>query len=131
MNALDRYGPLAGRILLGLIFVISGAAKIAGYSGTAGYMESHGLPLVQVLLPLTILIELGGGLMLVLGWNARLAAAVLFLFIVPTTLVFHNFWAVPADQMQNQLNNFLKNIAIMGGLLYVVVFGSGPVSVKN
>jgi len=131
MNALDRFGPLAGRIMLALIFVISGAAKIAGYSGVAGYMESHGLPLVQVLLPLTIVVELGGGLMLILGWNARLAAAVLFLFIIPTTLVFHNFWAVPADQLQNQMNNFLKNIAMMGGMLYVVVYGSGPISMKN
>jgi putative oxidoreductase len=131
MNALDRFGPLAGRIMLALIFVISGAAKIAGYSGVASYMESHGLPLVQVLLPLTIVVELGGGLMLILGWNARLAAAVLFLFIIPTTLVFHNFWAVPADQLQNQMNNFLKNIAMMGGMLYVVVYGSGPISMKK
>jgi putative oxidoreductase len=87
--------------------------------------------MAQVLLPLTILVELGGGLMLVLGWNARLAAGVLFLFIIPTTLIFHNFWAVPADQMQSQMNNFLKNLAIMGGMTYVVVFGSGPFSLKK
>jgi putative oxidoreductase len=131
MDALNRYGPLVGRILLGLIFVVAGFGKITGYAGTMGYMASHGLPMVQLLLPLTILVELGGGLMLVLGWNARLAAGVLFLFIIPTTLVFHNFWAVPADQMQGQMNNFLKNLAIMGGMIYVVVFGSGPLSLKK
>src|ERR1700674_336688 len=131
MNALNRYGPLVGRVLLGLIFVIAGVGKMTGYAGTMGYMASHGLPLAQLLLPLTILVEVGGGLMLILGWNARFGAGVLFLFVIPTTLVFHNFWAVPADQMQNQMTHFLKNVAIMGGMLYVVVFGSGPFSLKK
>jgi putative oxidoreductase len=131
MNALNRYGPLVGRVLLGLIFVIAGVGKMTGYAGTMGYMASHGLPMAQLLLPLTILVEVGGGLMLILGWNARFGAGVLFLFVIPTTLVFHNFWAVPADQMQNQMTHFLKNVAIMGGMLYVVVFGSGPFSLKK
>ena len=128
MNALDRFGPLVGRCLLGLLFIVSGIGKITGYSATAGYMAGHGLPFVALLLPLTILVELGGGLMLVFGWHARRAALVLLLFLIPTTLIFHNFWAVPAEQMQGQKINFLKNLAIMGGMLYVTVFGSGPLS---
>jgi putative oxidoreductase len=129
MKALDRFGPLVGRFLLGLIFIIAGWGKIMAYSGTAGYMASKGMPLVPLLLPLTILLELGCGLMLVLGWQARWAALALFLFIIPTTLIFHNFWASPPAQVQSQMNNFLKNLAIMGGMLYVIVYGSGPVSV--
>ncbi len=106
MNTLDRFGPLVGRCLLGLLFIVSGMGKIAGYSATAGYMAGHGLPFVAILLPLTILVELGGGLMLVFGWHARWAALVLFLFLIPTTLIFHNFWAASAEQMQGQKINF-------------------------
>ena len=131
MKALDRFGPLFGRFLLGLIFIIAGWGKIMAYSGTAGYMASKGMPLVSLLLPLTILLELGCGLMLVLGWHARWAALALFLFIIPTTLVFHNFWAAPPAQVQSQMNNFLKNLAIMGGMLYVIVYGAGPVSASK
>jgi putative oxidoreductase len=131
MKALDRFGPLFGRFLLGLIFIIAGWGKIMAYSGTAGYMASKGMPVVSLLLPLTILLELGCGLMLVLGWHARWAALALFLFIIPTTLVFHNFWAAPPAQVQSQMNNFLKNLAIMGGMLYVMVYGSGPMSVSK
>ena len=67
--------------------------------------------------------------MLVLGWHARLAAFILFLFIIPTTLIFHNFWASPPAQVAESDEQFLKNLAIMGGMLYVIVYGSGPVSV--
>jgi putative oxidoreductase len=131
MDALNRFGPLMGRCMLGLIFIIAGAGKITGYAGTAGYMASHGLPMVALLLPLTILLELGGGIMMVLGLRVRWAAFSLFLFLIPTTLIFHNFWAAPADQMQNQMIHFLKNIAMMGGMLYVTVFGSGPFSASE
>jgi putative oxidoreductase len=131
MKTLDRFGPLVGRCLLGLIFIVAGWGKIMAYSGTAGYMASKGMPLVTLLLPLTILLELGCGLMLVTGWHARWAALALFLFIIPTTLIFHNFLAAPPAQVQNQMNNFLKNIAIMGGMLYVIVYGSGPISASR
>lgn len=126
--------PLFGRILLALIFIVSGFHKITGFEGTAGYMAAHGLPVAQVLLVFTIMIELGGGLMLLLGWHARIAATVIFLFLIPTTLIFHAFWAVNASDamaMQNQMNNFMKNLAIMGGMLYVIAFGSGAYSLKK
>jgi putative oxidoreductase len=119
---------LVGRILLALIFIISGFGKITGYAGTAGYMASKGLPMVAVLLPLTILVELGGGLLIALGWKARWAAAVIFLFIIPVTLVFHNPAGLDAAQAQQQMINLLKNVSIMGGMLGLFAFGPGGFS---
>lgn len=123
-----QYAPLMGRMMLALIFVISGFKKIGGFAGTAAYMAAKGLPMAEVLLVATIIVELGGGLMLAVGWQARWAALAIFLFLIPATLVFHPFWAVDAAQYQNQFNNFMKNLAIMGGMLYIVAYGSGPYS---
>ncbi|MEE8056056.1 MAG: DoxX family protein [Gammaproteobacteria bacterium] len=124
----QRYGPIVGRILLAAIFIVAGMNKLLNFGGTAAYMESAGLPMVEVLLVATIVIELGGGLMIALAWNARWAALAIFLFIIPVTLIFHDFWTVEGQEMQNQLNHFMKNLAIMGGMLYVIVMGSGPYS---
>ena len=134
MNACEfgqRNLPVLGRFLLALIFVFSGWGKIVGFAGTVSYMASKGMPWPQVLLPGAILIELGGGLALMLGWKARWAALATFLFCIPTTLIFHKFWALPPEQAQTQLINFLKNLALMGGLLYVVAFGPGAFSVDG
>lgn len=134
MNACEltrQYGPLAGRILLALIFVFSGFRKITGFAGVAGYMAAKGIPLAEVALVLTIIIEVGGGLMLILGWKARWAALAIFLWLIPVTLVFHNFWAVDAAQYESQFNHFLKNVAIMGGMLHVTAFGAGPLSLDG
>lgn len=125
-NMLKQYGPLAGRILLALIFILAGYGKIKGWDGTLGFMASKGLPMPEVLLALTILVELGGGLLLLVGFQARWAALALFLFLIPVTLVFHPFWADP-----EQYNSFMKNLAIMGGMLYIMVYGSGPYSVQQ
>ncbi len=119
---------LVGRILLGLIFIISGYGKITGFAGTAAYMASKGLPMVGVLLPLTILVELGGGLLIAIGWKARWAAAVIFLFLIPVTLVFHNPAGLDAAQAQQQMVQLLKNLSIMGGMLGLFAFGPGGFS---
>jgi putative oxidoreductase len=129
MNALHRYGPLAGRILIALIFVLSGLSKITGFEGTVGFIASKGLPLPQIAAIGAIIVELGGGILLIVGWNARWAAAAMLLFTAAAALVFHNFWAVPPDQAQNQMIHFMKNISMMGGLLFVVIHGSGALSV--
>lgn len=131
MNVLNRYGSLTGRILIALIFILSGFSKIAGFDGTVGYIASQGLPLPQLLAIGAILVELGGGLMLVLGWKARWAAAAMLIFTALAALIFHNFWAVPPDQMQNQMIHFMKNISMMGGLLFVVIHGSGSLSLEK
>ena len=127
----ESVAMFAGRIFLALLFVVSGVGKITGYAGTAAYMTSKGLPLVDVLLPLTILIELGGGLLLALGWKARWAAAALLLFLIPTTLIFHQFWGIDPKLAQMQKIHFLKNVAIMGGMLMVLAMGAGAWSLDR
>jgi putative oxidoreductase len=122
---------LVGRILLAAIFVISGFNKISGFDGVAGYIASKGLPMPQVLAALTIALELGGGLLLVIGYQVRWVALLFFLWLIPTTVIFHPFWGIDAAQVQNQMNNFLKNVSIMGGMLLLVAFGPGAYSVDK
>ena len=131
MNALNRYGPLVGRILIALIFVLSGFGKIGGFEGTVGYITSKGLPLPQLAALGAIIVELGGGILLIIGWKARWAAAAMLVFTALAAFLFHNFWAMPPDQAQNQMIHFMKNISMMGGLLFVVVHGSGALSVDG
>jgi putative oxidoreductase len=114
---------LAGRILLAAIFVMSGLGKVAAPAATLAYMKAAGLPLAPVGLAIAALIELGGGLALVIGYRTRLAATVLAAFTIVTALVFHS-----ALSDQNQLIHFFKNVAIAGGLLQVVAFGGGRFS---
>ena len=128
MDALNRYGPLIGRLLIAVIFVLSGFNKISGFEGTVGYIASKGLPLPQLGAILAILVELGGGILLIVGWKTRWAAAVMMLFTVVAAVIFHNYWAAPPEMAQNQMIHFLKNISMAGGLLYVVVFGSGTLA---
>jgi putative oxidoreductase len=126
MNAYQPFGLLAGRLLLAYLFVVNGYGKIGGFAGTAKYMASKGMPLVEPLLVGAILIELVGGLMLAVGWKARWAAWAIFLFLIPTTLIFHPAWADPAQTIQ-----FQKNLAIMGGMLYVAFMGPGKLSLDK
>jgi putative oxidoreductase len=120
MNA--RYLVMFGRVLLSIIFLLSGLGKIMDWNGTAQIMASQGLPLIPLLLAGAIVTELAGGLSVLLGWKARWGAWLLFLYLIPTTLIFHDFWAFTGTEMQTQLVNFLKNLSIMGGLLLVAAY---------
>jgi putative oxidoreductase len=120
MNA--RYFVIFGRMLLSVIFLVSGLGKIMDWNGNAQIMASQGLPLVPLLLTGAIITELAGGLSVLLGWRARWGALLLFLYLIPTTLIFHDFWAFSGTEMQTQLVNFLKNLSIMGGLLLVAAY---------
>ena len=131
MDTVRKFGPLVGRILLALIFIISGFGKIMGFDATLGYIRSAGLPFAQLSAIAAIVVELGGGILLVVGWKARWAAAALFLFVLVAALYFHAFWASPPDQVMMQQIQFLKNLGIMGGMLYIMAYGSGPYSVDK
>ena len=122
---------LVGRILLALIFILSGFGKITGFDGTVGYIASKGLPMPQVVAALTILVELGGGILLAVGYKARWAALALAAFSILAGLLFHNFWASPAAEAMNQQINFMKNLSIAGGMLMVFAFGPGRLSVDK
>ena len=116
---------LVGRALIALLFIPSGWAKIGGFGGLAGYIASKGVPLPEVAAAIAIVAELGLGLMLLLGWKARLAAAGLAVFVAVITPIFHNFWAMPAAEQMMQQQAFYKNLAVVGGLLIVAAFGAG------
>jgi putative oxidoreductase len=130
-EAVKHFGPFAGRILLALIFVLSGFGKITGFEGTVGYIASKGLPLPQLAAIGALLVELTGGVLLIVGWQTRWAATAILLFLISTTLIFHPFWAVETAQQEMQQIHFMKNLAIMGGVLYVMAFGGGPLSIDN
>ena len=116
------------RVLLALMFVLAGFSKLAGLEGTAGYIASKGLPAPMLLAVLTAVVEVVGGIALIVGFQARAAALLLAVFTVVASLLFHNFWAMPADQaFVNQLM-FMKNLAVAGGLLFVFSLGAGPAS---
>jgi len=125
----SRNAPLVGRVLLAVIFIVAGLSKVFDWHGTAGYMAAQGLPAVPALLFLTILTEVGGGVSLLVGFKTRWAAALLFGFLAVVTLAMHPFWGFEGQAQQLQMTMFLKNLAIMGGLGYVVGQGSGPASV--
>lgn len=124
-NAFQNFLLLLGRTGLSLLFIIAGLKKLLGFSATASAMSAMGLPFADVLLVLTIAIELGGGLLLLIGFKPRLAAGLIALFVIPVTLIYHPYWTFPAMEQGTQLTLFYKNFAIVGGLLYVVVFGAG------
>jgi putative oxidoreductase len=121
---MDKVLNIAARLLMAHIFILSGFTKITGYAGTAGYMEKMGVP--GILLPLVILTELGGGLFLLFGFKAKWAAFALAGFSIVSALIFHSNLA---DQMQ--MINFMKNLAIAGGLLMVVQYGAGKPSIDQ
>lgn len=120
-----------GRLLLGGLFLAAGIGKITAFAGTSGYIASKGLPVPDVLAALTIVLEIGGGLAVIVGYHARLAALALAVFTVAAAVIFHNFWALPAAAQQVQQAMFMKNIAIAGGLLMVTAFGPGLWSIKR
>ena len=131
MNHGSAILALLGRVLLASIFVYSGFGKITDFQGTAGFIASAGLPMPQVLAVGSIIVEFIGGLALLIGFRARWAALAFVVFLIIITPVFHNFWSAPAAEAASQQINFIKNIAIVGGMLMVMAFGPGRYSVDR
>jgi len=131
MRTLNRTIPLLARLLLALIFIASGFSKIPGWHDTAALMASKGIPFVPLSLAAAIGVEIGGGVSVLLGFKTRVGAAALVVFLIPTTLIFHNFWALEGMDRQINMIMFMKNLAIIGGLLLLAVFGAGPLSLDS
>lgn len=124
-ESLSDWAYLAGRMGLALLFLWSGYTKIAYTAPNVGYMQAYGMPAAEILIWPAALVEVIAGAMMLFGWNARWAALALIVFTVPATFIFHAYWGVPADQVLNQQIHFMKNAAILGGLLSVFAQGSG------
>ncbi len=124
-DALQKPLTLIGRILLAALFLPAGLSKIGGFAGTVGYIGSKGLPMPEVAAVIAILVEVGGGLALIAGFGTRLAALALAVFTLVATVVFHNYWAVPAEMQMVQQLMFFKNVAVVGGLLTLAAWGAG------
>jgi putative oxidoreductase len=130
-TALADWASLVGRLGLAALFLWSGYGKLAHMEGNIAYMTAVGLPLAGLLIWPVLLVELLGGAMLLAGWKARWAAAALAVFTAVATFVFHAYWNVPADQALNQQIHFMKNVAIIGGLLGVLAHGSGRLALDR
>lgn len=117
----DAIVSVIARILIAYIFIVAGWGKVMGYEATVGYMEAMGVP--GGMLPLTILIELGGGLAILFGFQARLAALGLAIFSLITGFIFH---AAPAEAI-----SLMKNLSMAGGLLFLVLHGAGKISIDH
>jgi putative oxidoreductase len=120
---------LIGRSLLGLLFLVAGIRQLMFYAGSVGYFGKLGFPVPEATTWLSIIIHVAGGVLLVLGWKTKWTSWILVAMVVIATAMAHRFWQVDATQYTNQLNHFLKNLAIIGGLLYVIAFGAGATSV--
>lgn len=132
MNYFENACLLAGRALLGIYFILPATGKIADFEGTSAYMAEHNVPFIPVLLALTIIIQLGAGSALIVGFKGKWAAFILAGFTLVISLFMHNFWdyAEGADKA-HELQNFFKNMGIMAGLLIVVGVGTGRFSLRK
>ena len=124
MKQVHPYFGLCGRVLLALMFVVAGYGKIGGYEGTQGYMEAMGVP--GMVLPLVIVLELGGGLAIIAGWQTRIVAVLLAGFCLVAAIVFHLDFA---DSMESIL--FMKNLSVAGGFLLLAAYGPGALALDN
>jgi putative oxidoreductase len=121
-----RYLPFAGRLMIGLPFAMSGLGKLATYGATTAMISAAGLPVPPLAFAVAVAIEFGGGLLLIAGYRARFVAGTLAVFTLATAISFHSNFAD-----QNQMIHFLKNVMMAGGLLQIVAFGAGALSVDN
>ena len=122
-RAISNRSTLLPRVLLSLLFLVAGVRKVMAYGGTLGYFKALGLPFPEIVLPLVIAIEIGGSVALLAGWKLRWSAALLALFTLGSALVAHQFWKAAPAEFSGQLNNFLKNVAITGGFLLLILRG--------
>lgn len=122
---------LVGRLALAAIFLVSGAGKLADVAGAAAQISAAGLPYPETLAMIAGVAEILGAVSLIFGALTRAGALGLLMFLVPTTLLFHGFWALEGEARHMQLVHFLKNLGIAGGLIHVISYGPGRYSVDS
>jgi len=125
MNFSHPLIPLLGRLLMTYIFITSGLAKIVDWPGNVAYMSTRHLPMIPLLLFAALVIEVGGSLCLITGFQARWASAIMFLYLLMVTILFHNYWSFSGQLAGMQETHFRKNLAILGGLLMIAAYGPG------
>jgi putative oxidoreductase len=128
---LADWASALGRVGLAALFLWAGYGKLVHMDGNIGYMKAFGVPAPELLIWPALLAELIGGAMLLVGLKARWAAVALIAFTLPATFIFHAYWGAPADQVMNAQIHFMKNLAILGGLLTVVAHGAGRVALDR
>lgn len=131
MTKLERYGPLAGRLLIALPFLDFGIYKLTNWTMMVGWLEMNGLPLPALLLGAAIVLELVGGTLLIAGARTRWVAVALALYLVPVTFLLHDFWTFEGIVRQGQRESFGKGLMIIGGLIFVALQGAGAVSLDE
>jgi len=131
MNFVLRLSAVLGRVLLGLYFLLPGIMKLQDLHGTAAEMASHNVPYVNFLLPLAAGIEIAGGLALILGFRVRMASFVLICFTAGVNYFMHDFWSLPSELYALELQLFVKNLAVIAGLLIIFGLGGGPMRVSR
>ncbi len=127
-TAVNAFVPLIARLALSALFLVAGLRKAMAFAGTVGYFTKLGFPMPEVMAGLAVAIEIGGGILLIAGLKTRWAALILMVLTLVATFMAHRFWEVDPAQYANQLNHFLKNIAIAGGLILLAAIGPGSIS---
>jgi putative oxidoreductase len=127
----QNWTALFGRIFISAIFLFSAFGKVMDWSGTTHHMEEKGMVATSFFLAGALALELFGGLSVLLGWFTRWGAAALIVFLLAVTPVFHNFWVEDGPARMNQMQHFMKNAALMGGLLMVAALGPGGFSLDH
>lgn len=133
MNAaVQGYLTVLGRLMIATIFLMSAVGnKIPNFSQTVGYMTSEGVPMPQVMLAGAILFLVAGSLSVIVGYKARLGAGLLLVFLVLATYFFHDFWTFTGQERQMQMIQFMKNLSLMGTMVYLIANGAGPLSLDS
>jgi putative oxidoreductase len=130
-TAYNPYVPLVARLLMAAIFLVFGVRKVLAFAGTVGYFTKLGFPAPEVTVVIAIIIEIGGGILLAIGWKTRWVAWLLALFTLVAMFMAHRYWEFDGAQYANQMTHFFKNLCIIGGLMMVATFGPGPLSVDK
>lgn len=123
--------PVSGRIFISFIFLLAGIGKVLAWHSYMNILSTKLIPLDPLVLLVAVFVEVLGGLSILLGYKVRYSAMILFLYLLPVSLIMHNFWAFDGPRFMNQFIHFLKNLAIMGGMLYLAHYGAGPYSIDR